>query len=269
MNFSKHPLDAEFLSTASPWVQPVQVLAETTSSNDELLRLGEAGAPEGTLLFAERQTAGRGQFQRAWASREPLGLWFSLLLRLEISDATIPALSAFAAVALVETLEILGISDARIKAPNDLYLHGRKMAGILVETRTGKHPFAVVGIGLNVNQSLKDFPLELRESATSLAIASGTFLNPNSEVDQSDLKQSPDRKGVLSALTVSKDTPPRFRNSYRPASSSNSSPPTSEFGFNRNLVAEVLLKALGRSDTLMREHPDALLARWNSLLWQP
>jgi len=55
--------------------------------------------------------------------------------------------------------------------------------------------------------------------------------NPNSEVERSDLTQSPDRKGVLSALTVSKDTPPHFRNSYRPAPSANSSPPTSEFGF--------------------------------------
>lgn len=207
-------LDAEFLSAASPWHEPVQVLPKTTSSNDELLRLGEAGAPTGTLLFAERQTAGRGQFQRAWASQEPLGLWFSLLLRLEISDATIPALSAFAAVAMVETLDELGISDAQIKAPNDVYLHGRKMAGILVETRTGKKPFAVVGIGLNVNQSLKDFPPELQVSATSIAQATGSALN-------------------------------------------------------RNQVAALLLQALGHSETLMREHPAALLARWNSLLWQP
>ena len=207
-------LDAGFLSTASPWGHPVQVLAETTSSNDELLRLGEAGAPEGTLIFAERQTAGRGQFQRAWASTEPLGLWFSLLLRLEISDATIPALAAFAAVALVETVSELGISGARIKAPNDLYLHGRKMAGILVETRTGKNPFAVVGIGLNVNQQLADFPPELQESATSLALAAGT-------------------------------------------------------SFNRNQMASVLLHSLNRNERLMSNDPAALLARWNSLLWNP
>jgi BirA family biotin operon repressor/biotin-[acetyl-CoA-carboxylase] ligase len=150
-------LDEAFLTAASPWNIPVRVFPVTTSSNDELLSLGEAGSPTGSLLFAERQTAGRGQFQRVWASTQPLGLWFSLLLRLEISDATIPALSSFAAVALVETLDELGIHEARIKPPNDLYLHGRKMAGILVETRTGKNPFAVVGIGLNVNQSPRRF----------------------------------------------------------------------------------------------------------------
>ena len=131
-------MDASLLTAASPWNIPVQVVDETTSSNDEVLRSGEKGAPNGTLLFAERQTAGRGQFRRPWASSEPLGLWFSLLLRLEISDATIPALSAFAAVALVETIESLGIPDSRIKAPNDIHIQGRKVAGIQVEKRTGK-----------------------------------------------------------------------------------------------------------------------------------
>jgi BirA family biotin operon repressor/biotin-[acetyl-CoA-carboxylase] ligase len=204
-------LDESFLTAASPWNIPVRVLPVTTSSNDELLSLGEAGSPTGSLLFAERQTAGRGQFQRVWASTQPLGLWFSLLLRLEISDATIPALSSFAAVALVETLDELGIHEARIKPPNDLYLHGRKMAGILVETRTGKNPFAVVGIGLNVNQCREDFPAELHNSASSLLIASGQC-------------------------------------------------------FNRNHVAGVLLKALGRSEELLRDNPAALLAVWNNLL---
>lgn len=172
-------LDAELLSAASPWGISVQVLVETTSSNDELLRQGEAGAPAGTLLFAERQSAGRGQFQRPWASSEPLGLWFSLLLRLEINDTTIPSLSAFAAVATVETLDSLGIHNARIKAPNDVYVEGRKIAGILVETRTGPHPFAVVGIGLNVNHQREDFPPELHQIATSLAVVSGQSCDLN------------------------------------------------------------------------------------------
>lgn len=172
-------LDEAFLTTTSPWGIPVQVLAETTSSNDELLRLGEAGAPHGTLLFAEKQTAGRGQFQRAWSSGEPLGLWFSLLLRLEISDASIPTLSGFAAVAIIETLDALGLSHARIKAPNDVLVNGCKISGILVETRTGKNSFAVVGIGLNVNQQLKDFPQELQSTATSMALAEGKCFDRN------------------------------------------------------------------------------------------
>ena len=75
--------------------------------------------------------------------------------------------------ALVETIESLGIPDSRIKAPNDIHIQGRKVAGILIETRTGKNPFAVVGIGLNVNQHPEDFPEELQSIATSLAMTSG------------------------------------------------------------------------------------------------
>lgn len=167
------PLEVGTLRAASPWGAPVQVLVETSSSNDDLLRLGEEGTPEGSLVFAERQTAGRGQFHRPWASASGLGLWFSLLLRMEINDGTIPALSAFAAVALVQTAKTLGLADCVIKPPNDVLITGRKVAGILIETRSGRNPFAVVGIGLNVNHLLADFPATLQECATSLAMASG------------------------------------------------------------------------------------------------
>jgi len=102
-----------------------------------------------------------------------------LLLRLPINDATIPLLSAFAAVALVETIQGLGISGCAIKSPNDVLINGQKVAGILVETRIGRDPFAVVGIGLNVNHSREDFPEELRDSATSLAMISASSLDRN------------------------------------------------------------------------------------------
>jgi BirA family biotin operon repressor/biotin-[acetyl-CoA-carboxylase] ligase len=170
-------LDATLLSAASPWSIPVQVVDEITSSNDSLLQQGEEGAPSGTLLFAESQTSGRGQFRRSWNSARGLGLWFSLLLRLEINDASIPSLSAFAAVALVNTIRELGIEGAGIKAPNDVLIGGHKVAGILVETRVGKNPFAVIGIGLNVKHRRDDFPEELREQATSLALASDKPFN--------------------------------------------------------------------------------------------
>ena len=204
------PLEVEALRTASPWGAPVQVLEETSSSNDDLLRLGEEGAPTGSLVFAERQTAGRGQFHRPWASAPGLGLWFSLLLRMEINDRTIPALSAFAAVALVQTAKTLGLADCMIKPPNDVLITGRKVAGILIETRGGRNPFAVVGIGLNVNHSLADFPAALQECATSLAMASGAL-------------------------------------------------------HDRHQVAELLLSRLAENERLMRERPEALIARWNEL----
>lgn len=172
------PLDPQALSAASPWGIPVRVTAETGSTNDDLLALGEKDAPEGTLLFAESQTGGRGQFRRPWSSATGLGLWFSLLLRQEINDATIPLLSAFPAVALVETITSLGIATG-IKAPNDLLAGGKKVAGILVETRPGKHSFAVVGIGLNVNHATGDFPEELGAQAASLAMVAGSPFDRN------------------------------------------------------------------------------------------
>lgn len=170
------PLDAGLLALSSPWSAPVRVLEQTTSTNDDLLREGEAGAPSGSLLFAEHQTAGRGQFHRPWSSAQGLGLWFSLLLRLPINDSTVPSLSAFAAVALVETIRKLGVQDCGIKAPNDVLIQGRKAAGILVETRTGHNSFAVVGIGLNINHVSEDFPEELRSCACSLAMILGAPL---------------------------------------------------------------------------------------------
>lgn len=174
------PVDAlnpALLSKESPWGIPVQVVDEIASTNDELLRRGEEGAPSGTFLFAESQTAGRGRFRRPWSSAPGLGLWFSLLLRMEINDASIPSLSAFAAVALVRALRSLGAADAGIKEPNDVLIGGHKVAGILVETRVGSDPFAVVGIGLNVNHTLGDFPEELRGRAASLAMITGSSLD--------------------------------------------------------------------------------------------
>lgn len=167
------PLDAGLLTGASPWGVPVRVVAETGSTNDDLLAAGEEGAPSGTLLFADHQTAGRGQFHRPWESSPSLGLWFSLLLRMEINDRVLPSLSAFAALALVETISGLGIEGCGIKEPNDVLIGGRKVSGVLVETRVGRDPFAVVGIGLNVNHTSMDFPEELRGRTTSLAMIAG------------------------------------------------------------------------------------------------
>ena len=186
-SFAFIPLDEVALTTASPWGIPIQVLSETTSSNDVLLRMAEEKAPTGTLLFAECQTAGRGQFRRSWYSPPGLGLWFSLLLRLPIDDDTIPLLSAFAAVALVETIRGLGIPGCGIKSPNDVLINGQKVAGILVETRVGRDPFAVVGIGLNVNHSREDFPEELRDRACSVAMANSNGKDKREPLDRNKL----------------------------------------------------------------------------------
>jgi len=151
----------------------VQVYRETASTNDLLLRLGESGEPEGLVVFAERQTAGRGRFQRPWHSADGLGLWFSILLRPHLPPERITDLTPYVAVAVAEGLGEFA-DTLRIKPPNDIYgVHG-KVAGILIEARTGAKPFAVLGIGININHQRDDFPEELRSSASSLAIEAGS-----------------------------------------------------------------------------------------------
>jgi BirA family biotin operon repressor/biotin-[acetyl-CoA-carboxylase] ligase len=171
------PIVGSYLAKATPWGELVAVVGETTSTNDEMLRFGEGEASSGTILFAETQSAGRGQFGRPWASANGLGLWFSILLRMEINDRVIPALSQFAAVAIIDALRSLGVNPVGIKAPNDVLIGELKVAGILVETRVGKNPFAVVGVGLNVNQRRDDFPPEIRSRAVSLSMVSGKDWN--------------------------------------------------------------------------------------------
>jgi len=205
------PLNVDLLTETSPWGVDVKLVANTGSTNDDMLCLGEDGAPAGTIIFAEAQHAGRGRFRRPWSSSPGLGLWFSLLLRQEITDFTIPSLSAFASVALVETLREFGFADCQVKFPNDVMIGGLKTAGILVETRLGKSPFAVVGVGLNVNHRRDDFPEELRETATSLLLASSSIQD-------------------------------------------------------RQAIAMKLLVSLGKTERVMANNREALLATWNSLL---
>lgn len=149
----------------------VMVYRETASTNDLLLRLGETGESEGLVVFAERQTAGRGRFQRPWHSADGLGLWFSALLRPTLAPERITLLTPMVAVALIDGLgEVAPSAALRIKPPNDIYGAHGKVAGILIEVRTGPKPFAVLGIGINISHEKTDFPDELRPTASSLAL---------------------------------------------------------------------------------------------------
>jgi BirA family biotin operon repressor/biotin-[acetyl-CoA-carboxylase] ligase len=153
-------------------IRDVIVFEETDSTNEQAFRMGEAGAPSGFAIFAERQTAGRGRFGRHWDSASHRGLWFSLLLRPPLPHAHWPRLTTWAGALLADAIEQATGLALQIKWPNDLQSRGRKLAGILIETgsdRAGSY-FAVVGIGVNVNHSAEDFPEELRDSATSLQL---------------------------------------------------------------------------------------------------
>lgn len=139
----------------------------TDSTNERAKALADTGAPHGTLVTADEQTAGRGRQGRAWSAPPRTSLLLSLLVRgLEERQALLPLT---AAVAVCHALPEL---DCRIKWPNDVWVEGRKLSGILLEGRPHEG-WAVLGIGLNVNVRAEDLPLELRDTATSVAAATG------------------------------------------------------------------------------------------------
>ena len=149
------------------------VLEQTSSTNDAILQVATANSNQGLVLFAEHQTAGRGQRGNRWESAAGKGLWFSVLLRPKIQINDSGQLTIWAIETISDVIRTEFSIEPAIKLPNDVRLSGRKVAGVLVEMRAQqKAPhLAVVGIGINVNQSLQDFPPELQSGAISLAMA--------------------------------------------------------------------------------------------------
>jgi len=153
----------------------IMVLESTRSTNEFLLQMLTPELPEGFVVFAEHQTAGRGQRGHRWESAPQRGLWFSILLRPQIPIVESARLTNWVAEAVVATIrQETGLAPV-IKLPNDVYVDGRKVAGVLVETKVGQGSKwdAVAGIGVNMNQAVEEFPEELRERAASLAMALG------------------------------------------------------------------------------------------------
>src|SRR3954452_18064620 len=159
------------------------VLEQTSSTNDAVSRVastdGLPSLPEGLVVFAEHQTAGRGQRGNRWESTAGKGLWFSILLQPEIPLSDSGQLTIWAITAISGVIRSEFGLEPTIKLPNDVQLTGQKVAGVLVEMRAqDKAPhLAVVGIGINVNQSRHDFPGQLQGRAISLAMALGQQVN--------------------------------------------------------------------------------------------
>jgi BirA family biotin operon repressor/biotin-[acetyl-CoA-carboxylase] ligase len=139
----------------------------TGSTNDDAREAAAAGAAEGLVIVASRQDAGRGRRGAAWVCPPGEGLAFSVLLRPRENKALWPRLSLAAGLAVAEALGRLGVV-AEVKWPNDVWVAGRKIAGILVEAGDDH---VVVGVGINVG--VREFPPALAESATSLALERG------------------------------------------------------------------------------------------------
>jgi BirA family biotin operon repressor/biotin-[acetyl-CoA-carboxylase] ligase len=146
---------------------------KTDSTNRVALELGHAGEPEGAVVLAEEQTAGRGRAGRAWVSDRATGLYVTLLLRPKLAPVQAPLLTMMAGLSARSAVQTLTGLAVDLKWPNDLLIGGKKAGGILTEMHAepGQIRFVIVGIGLNVNQ--EKFSGELAETATSLRIETG------------------------------------------------------------------------------------------------
>ncbi len=164
----------DFNAAAAGFPEPFRLLIRESveSTNDEIRALALAGAADGLIILAERQTAGRGRRGAAWFSPVGESLAFSILLHPSESKALWPRLALAAGLAVAEAVESFGPATG-IKWPNDVWIGQRKAAGILVEAGTD---FAIVGIGVNVNTT--DFPPEVAEIATSMKIEASQSFSP-------------------------------------------------------------------------------------------
>jgi len=146
---------------------------KTDSTNQVALELGHAGEPEGAVLLAEEQTAGRGRAGRAWYSERAAGIYVTLLLRPRLAPVQAPLLTMMAGLSAHAAIQAQTGLTLDLKWPNDLLIHGKKVGGILTEMHAEPTQvrFVIVGIGLNVNQ--EKFTGELAAIATSLRIETG------------------------------------------------------------------------------------------------
>jgi BirA family biotin operon repressor/biotin-[acetyl-CoA-carboxylase] ligase len=173
MNRTAGPLDVDALRAAvvGPWAQ-LDIVAETGSTNADLLAAAAAGAPDRAVLTTEHQVAGRGRMTRSWVAPAGTGIAVSVLLRpAGVPPSRFSWIPLLAGLAVLDTVRECGVPTAGLKWPNDCLVGARprKVAGILAEVADQARPAVVLGIGLNVTAAPPDTP-----TATCLADEGGT-----------------------------------------------------------------------------------------------
>lgn len=163
--------------------QKIYAFWSVGSTNEFAYRRALLGEKEGTLVIAEEQTRGRGRKSRSWDSPFTKGLWFSLILRPDLPASKAGLVPYLAGVSVAEAIENYLNLKPSLKWPNDLLLTDKKFCGILseVEFMNGKIHFIILGIGINVNHKVHDFPEQYRNQATSLRI------EVDKRIDRADL----------------------------------------------------------------------------------
>lgn len=168
-----------FLDLPSPL--RVEIVDETQSTNADVVARAKAGEPEGLVIAAEHQTSGRGRLDRVWEVPRGGAVTFSILLRPQIPTSSWTLIPLFAGVAVQSALADR-LPEVSLKWPNDVLYEGRKLCGILVErVETPDGPAAVIGIGINVNQTREELPVE---RSTSLLAEIGESFDRNQVLEQ-------------------------------------------------------------------------------------
>jgi BirA family biotin operon repressor/biotin-[acetyl-CoA-carboxylase] ligase len=146
-------------------------LVECGSTNDEAARLARAGARHGTVVIAERQSAGRGRDGHVWQSPQGLGVYLSAVVRPPLSLQLVPPMTLAIGIGICDAARAFG-ADAQLKWPNDVLVRGKKLAGVLVEAQSQgpRLECVIVGIGVNLGGEL---PAEVAHTAITLAEAAG------------------------------------------------------------------------------------------------
>ena len=143
-------------------------------------KLAQDGAPEGTVVISEEQTAGRGRMARPWESAHGTGIWMTVIVRPDVTPQQASSYTLVVAVAISKAIKALYKNvEPAIKWPNDLLIDGKKCTGILTEMRAEADcvQALLVGIGINANQIVEDFSPEIANIATSLRLAAGEEIN--------------------------------------------------------------------------------------------
>lgn len=160
----------------NPWRERIQFFDTITSTNDVLKQLALQGAPEGTTLVADCQTGGRGRMGRTFLSPSGVGIYLSVLLRPNYKPTELMHLTCASATAACSAIEQTSGFRPGVKWTNDIVYNKRKLAGILTElglNQDGTTAYAIIGIGFNCNQQLRDFPPAIQDVAGSLKMVTG------------------------------------------------------------------------------------------------
>ncbi len=158
---------------------PLYIYSELDSTQTTAKLLAENGAKDGAVILAYSQKKGMGRNGKKWFSPQG-GIWLTVILRPSFTLEQSNIINAIFTTACAEVLHSFEISNPTIKWPNDILVNGKKICGILTQTKSGnKIEYVLVGVGINLNTKMKDFPSELKNTATSLRCETGKEIQPD------------------------------------------------------------------------------------------